>query len=945
MDSLPGRGAQPRTSRTIRMPPPHSNTSLPFPAQDAKPRSTPTRQPRSPPAIQTHGLLSPTRQRLQALDLKARHALTAHHFQSDFDAKDFVERVSGSLVVEAKRNAKQYEAKAFIRNFEIVSSELIKLQKEIEVQMREGEMMARTSESEYQARVNNLRQAFKNMTTQFESLEKKINSIGSTAVRVGEQLESIDRERTRASDIEHLVDYFIEFSRGKSTRLEDMLVEGGPNGQCKAAIIMRRLNAIVQDGGDFGASDQAKTNIEFFCERLERDLLDSFDRSYRQHDITTMANCARALIEFNGGASCVQTYVNQHEFFMNLAETQVAMAQQSYKSLGSLNDLYNPPAQWDAGLSPFFRSISKMLRHEWSIISAVFPNALAVMQVLAQRVFAQSVQNYLENILHLGERDSQLAYLRVLAASHAATKQLVQELQQFDQEVMAPFISAQQQEDGALESSPGGKPYTSIAYSTILLGTQSAASFSITLDRCMDDLFVPYIENKRYIDAEIRFLLAAFQTTLARFLGYVAQRKAQKPKNMISRTLNQITGSGRDIGDNANGNPTTSPSLGGSGHRRSVDHGDGNGGAGYGLSSFASSIAQFAGKSHSPTLSTPGGAGGSTISSPNPARSLSTANQQVLADAELENDDTLPTVNRAIQILKVHAEAIARCVELSIQSDIPKSVGSLFTTLTDFLVTRYMDPAVELALDELTDTPKGQEPDFRSFYTLKVCNQVVHLVQCHFQTWIVPLVSSSPGHYRDIMTNKNDLTATVEQHLNQLALRQISAAVTFINSVLSKQRKQDYRPREEDFQPLSLATETCETIVDFLGRLQRTVVHCFDSENRDQFLFEVGNTLHGLLLDHYKNFTISVLGGLVVSEDIAKYQEAVKRFHLSALDEKFSALRNIGTLFLVRADVLQSLLDEDTDLGRMDRKFLTPYLQMREDYRSGRIADIIGLGS
>lgn|SRR5690242_17630343 len=80
-------------------------------------------------------------------------------------------------------------------------------------------------------------------------------------------------------------------------------------------------------------------------------MLSSFDKAYRQADPKVMAvsscqyrmiilsksrsvkecdlranpfkilelskqHCAKALLEFNGGHSCVQIYVNQHDFFM-----------------------------------------------------------------------------------------------------------------------------------------------------------------------------------------------------------------------------------------------------------------------------------------------------------------------------------------------------------------------------------------------------------------------------------------------------------------------------------------------------------------------------------------------------------------------------------------------------------------------------------------------------
>jgi len=74
-------------------------------------------------------------------------------------------------------------------------------------------------------------------------------------------------------------------------------------------------------------------------------MLESFDKAYREADPKVMAvivstllydlvrysvfsrqrlifyfcllkHCAKALLEFNGGHSCVQIYVNQHDFFM-----------------------------------------------------------------------------------------------------------------------------------------------------------------------------------------------------------------------------------------------------------------------------------------------------------------------------------------------------------------------------------------------------------------------------------------------------------------------------------------------------------------------------------------------------------------------------------------------------------------------------------------------------
>lgn len=60
--------------------------------------------------------------------------------------------------------------------------------------------------------------------------------------------------------------------------------------------------------------------MEQFCEDFERSLLTNFDQVYAQGDRQAMNHIAKTLIAFNGGNSCVQTYVNQHAFFINLAK-------------------------------------------------------------------------------------------------------------------------------------------------------------------------------------------------------------------------------------------------------------------------------------------------------------------------------------------------------------------------------------------------------------------------------------------------------------------------------------------------------------------------------------------------------------------------------------------------------------------------------------------------
>lgn len=53
-------------------------------------------------------------------------------------------------------------------------------------------------------------------------------------------------------------------------------------------------------------------------------------------------------------------------------------------------------------------------------------------------------------------------------------------------------------------------------------------------------------------------------------------------------------------------------------------------------------------------------------------------------------------------------------------------------------------------------------------------------------------------------------------------------------------------------------------------------------------------------------------------------------------------LRELGNVFMVKPEVLKSLLD-DGYLGRVDTKLLLPYVQMREDYKSAKIAKMLNV--
>ena len=141
-------------------------------------------------------------------------------------------------------------------------------------------------------------------------------------------MEALEKQRQRAMDARDLFLYYLDFVHdGTSDRLDSLNLSSDQEGRSKCATMTRRL---LQLSKDLDAEGKVRETIERYGERLEKDLLKSFDKAYRRGDLREMRvfisllfNCltnfqeyAKVLHDFNGGVSVVQMFVNQHDFFI-----------------------------------------------------------------------------------------------------------------------------------------------------------------------------------------------------------------------------------------------------------------------------------------------------------------------------------------------------------------------------------------------------------------------------------------------------------------------------------------------------------------------------------------------------------------------------------------------------------------------------------------------------
>ncbi len=810
---------------------------------------------------------------------------------------------------------------------------LLALRSQVAERTKKMESDVRRANREYGKRLRELDSGFEAVGGSFSHLESKMSDVGRTATRVGEQLESLHQTRSTAQAVSLLLSYYLSLVHQTGTMddtaspLEQLYAEKGTReGRIRLALVLRRLMAVAKDVADSASTalsdaevaaakdghmtigdgsspahrnvlhrraekekaDRVSSEVEKYCEKFEREMLKLFDRAYRKGDPRMMAHCARVLQDFNGGMSCVQVYVNQHDFFIKrelmLEEAGANNDTEFWRSIG---DPDTPPPTTEPGLTTLFKSIRHTVSQEAQIVKAVFPNPSAVLQVFLQRTFAQVIQQHIETLVNRASGISTLAFLRVLHLTHAMCISLVEDLMGYE---------------GTLGVGPSK------------LTDAGTGPLAAMLDQAIDEIYVPWLEGTRYLDSESKNLVELYGGLLSRFTRYHETVLKAKPNSLLDRVVGQV--------------PTVQATAAISKY----------------ANLFTNTITSSASSAFSSDKKVPEkparsvsrlsvqGLGGLATPRPSLSRHDSLRSGTESPVERVDPADGILAVPMAERMLLWHAEAIGRVVELSPQADVPKNVIALSKVLSEAFGRSFTETALESGVAKLEQGDPRAEPDLGVLNVLKNANLVCQLWQRYSSTALVPLTSSAPVVRREMTTFNQHNVVLLEGKINALVQKAVDVIVSWLAQLLLKQRKNDYKPKNDELSFARTNTEPCELICEFLSNLLEGST-ALSGKNREAFLLEVGVAFHSLLLDHYKKFPVNPAGGLMLTKDLASYQETIAAYAIPALNDRFDMLRQLGNSFIVQPDVLRSYMTE-SHLGRIDARLLRPYLMQRSDWSS-----------
>ncbi|EEP76574.1 conserved hypothetical protein [Uncinocarpus reesii 1704] len=459
----------------------------------------------------------------------------------DFIVKDFIESLSDSALSSQRRSGalgnQAFDPKPLIRTFEHAQRRLVELSGDLELRENELSAAVRRAESQHSQNVTTLGRKLDQAIESFQKLDTSLNGprgaggelsgSGNVAVETGRRLEELDRQRRRALDAHFLIECWDEVSnRGETTLLENMRRTGGGEGMVRAAHIARQLLRISQRLDPLSwneANGEARTNghkrgntrelIEKFSETLEKDILKQFDDFYRRANFDGMRECAKVLHDFNGGASVIGLFVNQHQFFIDRSQLINDEAVGDPDTWEKLADPDAEPPGVDPSLQSLVDEVKVVVQEESGIIKRTFPFYEQVLGTFVQRVFQQSIQQQLELVLEKANGVSSLAFLRSLQTARAYISGLVDDLKAHGLTEHPDTISSQT---------------------------------AMVLDQQLEELFIPYLTG--YIEREKGNLEEQYTSLLFKFATFHARRK-KTPTTFISslaKSGSELLASARD---------------------------------------------------------------------------------------------------------------------------------------------------------------------------------------------------------------------------------------------------------------------------------------------------------------------------------------------------------------------------------------------------------------
>ncbi|KAK9473534.1 exocyst complex component Sec10-like protein, partial [Dipodascopsis tothii] len=651
------------------------------------------------------------------------------------------------------------DPKPYIRTLEASLDALARISNGLGTREQKIQSEVSHVELEHQQNTALIERECQTLLDQFAKLDILVSEASSTTTTLGESADLVSRQRNRAASSSFLIKCYLSFLQD-DTSVVDNLRQGSLENQRQGAVIVRQLLRIAKKITSIKDSARARQNIEKYAEALERDLLKMFDRAYRSADMDQMKATADILTEFNGGSSVIQIFVNQHDFFImkeKLLHEAMLDDNNLWQTLSD-PDCERPP--FDASTTTLLDEIESTVKKESEIITRVFSHPENVLKIFLQRIFAQSVQQRLELVISHAETVSHLCYLRTVQLAHYHLTRLVTTLKKH----LAPNLD-------------------------------SRGTLSMLLDSNMQDIFVPYVENGKYIESEKKNLEELTGGLFYRFHQFhVRQRSGvadlqsfQKP---VSKTHNNR------IFDRFG---------------TQIPHGQEPTGR---MQQFM----RLARIDRAPSMKT---------------KKLSGTDH----DIQYDDGDELLNIEDTKRVVKWFIEATVRVQELGTKVEIPKFCSDILELLIECLGRSYVEVALDYAI-ERSAFDHRVDPDLSFMLIIGTATQIINLINTTVTAITNDLATRSYSMTREMTSSVHNFVNRMEEKINIIENNAVEGVLSRCIFILGRKKREYLSSAEDDSVPTQ--TAKCQEILALIMKIYELSAESLSGINLEVFVAELG---------------------------------------------------------------------------------------------------------
>lgn len=230
--------------------------------------------------------------------------------QDPFDGHEFIERIAWRATADKFDNPDKFDAKLLHDAFLYGLQELKAIKDNSQKRCDRLEEICKEEEKRHWKNVRELKERFRQSINNFHAMDKRLDTVANKVHYLGQQLEQINRPRSRATEAYKLLKQFGEFL-DTSYNPNATFSISNKKAFFEDADVIHKLYLISQELPKTDKFEKPREKIEQKYNLMERELIEEFVRSYRCDDKSTMKEIASIMSNFKGYNQCIDAFIEQ----------------------------------------------------------------------------------------------------------------------------------------------------------------------------------------------------------------------------------------------------------------------------------------------------------------------------------------------------------------------------------------------------------------------------------------------------------------------------------------------------------------------------------------------------------------------------------------------------------------------------------------------------------